>query len=782
MFARFYLLFYVILSIGLLGCGSSQQGSGGAEPIEIVLVDTNVSGGGFQSDVTITEDGQTIYSSADVSGVFKSMDGGLRFENRNEGLESTKVASLVITPDNDQILYAGSGDKGTTGGLFRSIDGGDTWALTGDGANAQFAGNHSEERDPVPDAHPRSNGKLIVVDEGNNPAAHTDDIVIAGSYQDGVRFFTQGGENEVAAVHRAGFVRSVARAPSLPNTVFAAIQFFNTSRNGIYEIDYSNISDPTSSLVYPTQRPEGLTVLSNGHVYGAIGDEGIVKFDGDSWVLQNTGLSINNSNRQWTAVTGYVANGNDIVYAGTTNLGGIASGADYSTIWRTINGGDDWSPLVDVNGNVADTLYGQQHDWWFSTVAFSEAGLGRKNSVVSSIAVARGNSLSSVSDDIVYVSGRGGIWKSDNGGGLWKPAVNNMQATSSNSVAVNPNNPAQVVIANTDYVLLQTGAGFEGGDMSRDKPNGAESKAYDVIFDATSDEVIIGVGDRDTNNPGGGEVFIKLATALGMPADSAWTNTNLVSATADNDGRVQAVSVGYHDGSIATTQTILAAVEGEGVYRYHSGVWSKSSGVTIGSTNRTRFVWPNNAGSGVVYLIDLSSGLYRSNDGGRNWVDIWPSMSLMNNDFYNTGYIAADDNDPTTLYVSIQGDSGSPITTGFKVFRMTNADTGIFGVPGTSGIVDITKHSGDVAIRRPGPLVIGPAGNLWLTEQQDSKNSVDAALYVMQNPVTDSSFTRAKNDNYRNAVVSPSGIDVSSDGHVYISQSGIGVVKIIPIQ
>jgi hypothetical protein len=199
----------------------------------ILVVDNNVSGGGFQSDVTITDDGLTVYSSADVSGVFKSTDDGLRFESRNEGLKSPKVASLVITPDNGQILYAGTGDKGGSGGLFRSIDGGDSWALTGFGEDAQFAGNHSAAGDPLPVGHARSNGDLIVVDAGANSDLHTDDIVIAGTYKTGVRVFTGGGDAGVSAVTDAfgdtdGFVRSVARDSAIPDTEFAAIQFSDT--------------------------------------------------------------------------------------------------------------------------------------------------------------------------------------------------------------------------------------------------------------------------------------------------------------------------------------------------------------------------------------------------------------------------------------------------------------------------------------------------------------------------------------------------------------------------
>jgi len=750
-----------------------------AQTIEIQIEDNNVSGGGFQSDVAISNDGLTVYSAADVSGIFKSTDGGLRFESVNEGLMSHKVASIVITPDNDQIIYAGTGDKGASSGLFRSIDGGDTWTLTGEGEKAQFAGNHSAADDPIPDAHPRSNGDLIVVDAGKDAETHTDDTVIAGSYKSGVRLFKSGGEKEISAVNTSGFVRSVVHNPALPNTAFAAIQFVDSSKNGIYRIDYTDLSAPTSKLVYSTPRPEGLTVLSNGHVYGAIGSAGIVKYDGESWGLQNSGLSINNAYRQWTSVTGYVAGNSDIVYAGTTNLGGLSKGRNYSNLWRTEDAGINWSPLVDTETNVSDKIIGQPDDWWFRTNAFGQAGLGRANSVVSSIAVSRGSLEDDVSDDIIYVSGRGGLWKSNNGGRLWEPAVNNMQATANNAVAVNPNDPSQVALANTDYVVLATNTGFESSSLSRDKPKDAESKGYDVIFDAKADELILGVGDRDTNKRGGGEVYKKPATKLGGQSVEKWNNTNLSSVTAKNNGRVRAVSYGYHDGTSATSQTILAAVEGEGVFRFHEGSWSKSVGVNIGATKRSNFVWPDNNYSGVVYLIDLSAGLYRSNDGGTTWANIWPSMTFRNNDFYNTGYIAADDNNPSILYISFQGDRNSPIGANFKVYKLMNADTAIFNKAGSTNITDITKHSGKPSIKRPGPLAISPDGSLWLTQQQDSRKSISAAIYVMKNPAKDnSSFVELTTNEYRNVATSPSAIDVSNDGHVYLSQSGIGVVKI----
>jgi|GEM_PF-1197559 len=748
-------------------------------PMAMSIIANNVSGGGFQSDVSITDDGLTVYAAADVSGIFKSSDGGRLFHNYNDGLHSNKVASLAITPDNDQILYAGTGDKGKTGGLFRSVDGGSTWNLTADGSNARFAGNHSASNDPLPDNHPRSNGDLIVVDPGNDPSTFTDDIIIAGSYSDGVRLFTRGGENEVFIAESTGFVRAVAHNVAVPDIAYAAIQFANSSKNGIYRIDYSNLSNPVVSQEYATLRPEGVTVLANGHVYAAISQEGIVKYDGQSWELKNAGLSVNNPFRIWTAVDGYTEGNRDILYVGVNNTGGNANGANYSSIWRSADGGESWSALVDASNNVSDTIYGQNHEWWYRIDAFTQAGLGRKNSIVSAIDVARGPSAAQYNDDIIYVSGRGGIWKSGNGGSSWAAAVNNLQVTANRDVEVNPGNPSQVVLANTDYVVLETRTGFEGDDMSRDKPADAESRAYDITFDTLSNEVIVGVGDRGLNNPGGGEVFIKSAAALGTSSGSGWTNTNLAAKTASNNGRVRAVVSGHHDGTGPTSQTILAVVEGEGVFRHHKGVWSRSRGINIGSSERSNFIWPDNTNSGLVYLLDLTAGLYRSNDGGQSWEDIWPSMTLRNSGFRNTGYLTADDDHPTTLYLSIQGDSGSPIGTRFKVYRMTGADTATFDAPGNdSNITDITNHSNGTLIKRNGPLAIAPDGSLWLTQQHDAKNSITAELYVMANPTLDTSFTNVTSDDYRNAVVSPIGMDISSDGYIYIAQNGGGIVKL----
>jgi photosystem II stability/assembly factor-like uncharacterized protein len=70
----------------------------------------------------------------DFGGLFKSTDGGASWAPINEGLESltatrSRVAALLIDAANPQVLYAGTSGYG----VFRSTDGGAHWSPFNDG-------------------------------------------------------------------------------------------------------------------------------------------------------------------------------------------------------------------------------------------------------------------------------------------------------------------------------------------------------------------------------------------------------------------------------------------------------------------------------------------------------------------------------------------------------------------------------------------------------------------------------------------------------------------------
>ena len=66
----------------------------------------------------------TLYAATDGSGVFKSVDGGETWKGDAGGLPDLMIDALAVGPPPSRILYAGSyGD-----GVFKSTDGGATWS------------------------------------------------------------------------------------------------------------------------------------------------------------------------------------------------------------------------------------------------------------------------------------------------------------------------------------------------------------------------------------------------------------------------------------------------------------------------------------------------------------------------------------------------------------------------------------------------------------------------------------------------------------------------------
>lgn len=62
-------------------------------------------------------------------GVFKSTNGGATWQN--SGLDNVRVRFLTIDPVNDNVLYAGTGENNSDGGVYKSSNSGGSWSLIG---------------------------------------------------------------------------------------------------------------------------------------------------------------------------------------------------------------------------------------------------------------------------------------------------------------------------------------------------------------------------------------------------------------------------------------------------------------------------------------------------------------------------------------------------------------------------------------------------------------------------------------------------------------------------
>jgi hypothetical protein len=71
----------------------------------------------------------TVYAGTPGGGVFKSTDGGASWAAVNSGLTNTNVFALAIAPTTPTTVYAGT----IHGGVFKSTDGGASWAAVNSG-------------------------------------------------------------------------------------------------------------------------------------------------------------------------------------------------------------------------------------------------------------------------------------------------------------------------------------------------------------------------------------------------------------------------------------------------------------------------------------------------------------------------------------------------------------------------------------------------------------------------------------------------------------------------
>ena len=94
--------------------------SGRVSDVEVVLADRNI-----------------IYVGAATGGVFKSVDGGLTWDPVFDDQPALGVGHIAVFQPNPDIVWVGTGEgnprnsAGVGRGLFKSIDGGDTWRHMG---------------------------------------------------------------------------------------------------------------------------------------------------------------------------------------------------------------------------------------------------------------------------------------------------------------------------------------------------------------------------------------------------------------------------------------------------------------------------------------------------------------------------------------------------------------------------------------------------------------------------------------------------------------------------
>jgi photosystem II stability/assembly factor-like uncharacterized protein len=135
-----------------------------AEPVVLdgipIKVNKNFQGKGPDSgeitDIAIDPSGTTdqiIYIAAGSGGIWKTTDGGQHWAPKGDMLRTLSMGAVALDPTNHEVVYAGTGNLFDPGGVFakgvgiyKSIDGGETWAQIDGGVFATIFANSGINR------------------------------------------------------------------------------------------------------------------------------------------------------------------------------------------------------------------------------------------------------------------------------------------------------------------------------------------------------------------------------------------------------------------------------------------------------------------------------------------------------------------------------------------------------------------------------------------------------------------------------------------------------------
>ena len=510
-----------------------RQGPGGGE-VNALVIDPSASA--------------TLYAATLGAGVFKSVDGGHSWAEVNTGLVTTFddafVGPMVIDPITPDTLYVG-----TAMGLFKTTDGGVTWHAT-------------------PIGEPSS----IVI----SPAIPT--VLYAAT--NGHVFKTTDGGDTWSGLIAAPSTFRLAIDPTSPDTVYAV------TGTGLFRTTDGGATWAASGAGLPNEFVAGIAIApsQSSTIYVAT-QSGLFKSE--------------DSGATWNSI--FYASGGSIAVdpqdADTVYLAG-------SFVYRTTDGGVHWANVQTVG--LPDI--------------FVNAGIDVLT-------------IDPTTPSTLYAgTSRAGVFKSTDGGQTWIASNTGLNAGFVDAVAIDPENPHTVYSGTEILGLFQS---TDGGETWNHLTDGLPMFANVpvVTFDPSSPDVIYVAANRPTDPRG-----------MFKSTDHGQTWTVIDNGLTYPD--VDAVAI-----DPLHTSTVYAATPGGGVFKTTDG---GGHWVNVGLVNNDEsfvnalVLDPTNPST--LYAATYG-GVFKTTSGGLSWFPV-------NNGFgsYVQAFtIALDRSNPNTLFAGVAG-------------------------------------------------------------------------------------------------------------------------------
>jgi len=581
-------------------------------------------------------------------GVYRSRDGGDNWEQVFFRSDSTGAIDLVMHPQNPSIIYAAMWERirrpnnrqygGETSGVFKSMDGGDTW---------------TELTNGLPTANSQK-GRIGLAIAPSNPNVLM--AVYANTFGDlqGIYKTTNGGNNwtQMGAIGSVPFMwwfGKITIDPTNINKVFAPGFLLERSTDGgeNFNVVGANMHVDQHSVFIHPMNTDVVVAGNDGGVY-------ISETGGNSFVKKNNlpitqyyALEIDNLNPE-RLYGGTQDNGTNRTLSGNlndwemlffgdgfrvivdpTNSQRIYGESQRGNLLRSVDGGtsflsalngierndrNNWNTPIAIDPNQTNILYyGTQRVYQSTNNAQSWRAISpdlSNGAIAGNLAFGTTTTIdvSPVNGNIIYVgTDDGNVWNTVDGGENWTKISNDLPNRWVTSVATDPLESTKAYVIFSGYRF-----GENIGHVYRTNNNGQTWQ------DLSNNLPDIPLNDLVINPQNADQLF--LASDIGVfESQNAGSDWTLLSENLPN---VPVTDLDFHD----PTQTLVAATYGRGLYRYSLGNTTSvneiktklSLSATIYPNPATDFLIINlnltNRSNITIQLVDLNGKILKSID------------------------------------------------------------------------------------------------------------------------------------------------------------------------
>ena len=705
--------------------GSTQWRSIGPSPTTSAFPNNwGLTSGRINAVTASPTNSQIVLVGGATGGIWRSVNGGDTFVPTSDSQVDLAVGSISFSPSNSSIVYAGMGDKaqGYLGtGVLKSTDAGQTWARISN-TSLPPVGRISQIL-----VHP-TNPNVVYV-------AQYAQLVGGTLFSSGFYYSTDGGVNWTRTMQ--GLPRDLVQHPTTANTIYLAMGRVDNSADATGGVFKSTDSGLTWTRVYSspfasTSNIKIATTPANFNtVFVLVGDgtTSRVEFsvnEGSTWQNQGSGSGFDSGQFSYNCYLFVDRTDPNIWYVGTRDL------------WRSTNTGANYTNITNnfqLNGSYtpnSSKSHPDQHHFYQSPS----------------------------NPNTIYLANDGGLWRSTDNGTTFSSLNASLSLTMFTSLDLHPSNAAisyggtqdngtQRRTGNAAWSEFSSGDGgqtvvdvldpsivfttYINHSISRFNSNGTAfggSIGNSTIF--ASDRVAFYppfVGNGVNSSLYFGTYRLYISTNRGV----SWTAPGGVTDLT-NGGTLSAIGVAK-----SNTNTIYTgASDGRLMVSTDGGVnWTDRTAGLPTRFIKSIIVNPTNANTAYVTLSGYLSGhVYKTTNAGVAWTNISGNLPDI-----PTNTLMIDPNTPTTLYVgtdvgvfssTTDGTTWATHNNGMPPTIVTELDSQANGLMQAStygrGAYELDPSSvktkfdfdgdsrTDISIFRPGP------GQWWYLRSSDNGN------------------------------------------------------------